>query len=944
MSTEMSSTFEFHKLNPISLFEAIPGNHLLVQNDFPNLQIIAATPGYLEATGLTKEVLIGKRLFEAFPTNEHPESTQGNDLRSSFLHASTSKEPHFLPKYRYDVKNELGIVTEKHWKISNKPVLGSGNDVTHIVQTWEDITAKVQSERLRRDQNGMKHAYHLLMQAPIAIQIFSGADLMIELAHPPTLELWSRDGEVIGRPFLDVLPELRGEGYDVIMKQVMQDGTPRYFYEVPLALNRKGKTTPGYFNFIYQPYYEEDLKKASGLLVFATEVTEQVRDRKALEQSQRNLRNMILQAPVAMCILKKPDYTVDIANERMFELWGKQAAEVLHRPIFDGLPEAKDQGLEALLEQVSTSGQSYTATEMPVILPRQGKTETTYLNFVYEPIYDINGVFSEIMVVAIEVTEQVITRQTIERSEARFRSLIEEAPVATCLFVGRELKIEVANQMMIDVWGKGPGVMGLPLADALPELKGQVFLPLLAELFDTGKTYEAKGGRADLTVNGILTTFYFDYTFKPLKDKNGKVYAIMEIAIDVTEQVLSRQMVEEAQEALRGAVEIAQLGTWSIDVATGGLNYSDRLIEWFGYDPSSQDYNEVIPILSEEDRERVAAAVASALAPGSIGKYDETYSVISPRTGQRRILRAQGKVVHDHRGNAVRMIGAAQDVTIQHELQLALENEVQERTEALAVAFKELQERNNELQEVNKALDHLNKELERSNDNLEEFAYGVSHDLKEPVRKIHMFTSQFEDLRSGQLNESEIMTFSRIKNATERMRSLIDDVLTFSQVSKQPLKMESVDLNDKLQQVIEDLELQILEKQAELSIGVLPVVDGFNRQLEQLFQNLIANALKYCKADIPPKIKIKASFKWIEGKQYHLIDVIDNGIGFDQQYAQKIFQIFARLHGKAEYSGTGVGLSIAKKVVENHKGFISARSVPGEGSIFSVFLPCVHDI
>jgi PAS domain-containing protein len=182
------------------------------------------------------------------------------------------------------------------------------------------------------------------MQAPTAIHIFKGPDLTIELANAPTLALWGREGDVTGKPFLEVLPELNGQGYDVMMQEVIQTKKPKSFYEVPLALERKGKTETGYFNFIYQPYYEEDWTKASGVLVFAT-----------------------------------------------------------------------------------------------------------------------------------EVTEQVLARKSVVESEAKFRALIEKAPVATCLFVGREMVIEIANEAMIQVWGKGPGVIGKPLAEALPELKGSAF-------------------------------------------------------------------------------------------------------------------------------------------------------------------------------------------------------------------------------------------------------------------------------------------------------------------------------------------------------------------------------------------------------------------------------------------------------------------------------------
>ena len=138
---------------------------------------------------------------------------------------------------------------------------------------------------------------------------------------------------------------------------------------------------------------------------------------------------------------------------------------------------------------------------------------------------------------------------------------------------------------------------------------------------------------------------------------------------------------------------------------------------------------------------------------------------------------------------------------------------------------------------------------------------------------------------------------------------------------------------------LEDLELDIAEKKATIHVGHLPVINGYRRQLQQVFQNLIGNALKYSKKDEPPVININSKEILEKGKPYHAISIQDNGIGFEQEFAEKIFQMFTRLHGRAEYVGTGVGLAIVKKVVENHNGFIRVESIPGKGSTFFVYLP-----
>lgn len=182
------------------------------------------------------------------------------------------------------------------------------------------------------------------------------------------------------------------------------------------------------------------------------------------------------------------------------------------------------------------------------------------------------------------------------------------------------------------------------------------------------------------------------------------------------------------------------------------------------------------------------------------------------------------------------------------------------------------------------------------------------------------------------------------------MRSLIDDLLTYSNTSLGVTGFEEVDLNASIQEVLEDMEVTILEKGAHVHVQDLPKVMGDRRQLRQLFQNIIGNGLKYNKKGIPPHVNITA--KRIQGSEteaeipeergselFYLIEVTDNGIGFDSDDAERIFRLFQRLHGKAEYEGTGVGLAIVQQVVENHKGYVWADSMPGEGATFKVLLP-----
>lgn len=242
-------------------------------------------------------------------------------------------------------------------------------------------------------------------------------------------------------------------------------------------------------------------------------------------------------------------------------------------------------------------------------------------------------------------------------------------------------------------------------------------------------------------------------------------------------------------------------------------------------------------------------------------------------------------------------------------------------------------------------------DLKRSNESLEEFTRAASHDLKEPIRKVQFFAARLHSKLEGRLTEEEKGMMDRLENSAARMKLLVDDLLEYSHVNAQPTAtMEDIDLNQKIKLVQCDLELLITEKKAAIHASLLPRIRGNRRQIQQLFHNLLNNAVKYARPDVSPVVTITA--RQVSGmasglavtpqdadRLFHLIEVQDNGIGFEQEYADKIFNVFTRLHGNTEYAGTGVGLAIVRKVVENHHGYIAAESRPGEGTRFRVLLP-----
>jgi light-regulated signal transduction histidine kinase (bacteriophytochrome) len=233
-------------------------------------------------------------------------------------------------------------------------------------------------------------------------------------------------------------------------------------------------------------------------------------------------------------------------------------------------------------------------------------------------------------------------------------------------------------------------------------------------------------------------------------------------------------------------------------------------------------------------------------------------------------------------------------------------------------------------------------ELSRSNDELEQFAFVASHDLQEPLRKIQAFGDRLKTKCNGVLPPETLDYLDRMQGASARMRTLIDDLLTFSRVIRNSQPFASVELGQVAREVLADLEVRIERSGGRVEVGELPCIEADATQMRQLLLNLIGNALKFQPPGGHPVVKVFArTFASIAGEQYSELTVQDNGIGFEEQYAEKIFAVFQRLHGRGEYEGTGVGLAICRRIADRHQGSIVAQSQPGKGATFIVTLP-VH--
>jgi two-component system CheB/CheR fusion protein len=290
----------------------------------------------------------------------------------------------------------------------------------------------VESERklqqLLRELAGSEHKIrNMVASAPFPIGVYVGREMRIELVNQSILDVWGKGNDVVGKTYHEVLPELKGTGIYEQLDRVFMEGRPFHARNQRVDLVVNGRLQPFYFNYSFTALYNDE-GRIYGVMNTAAEVTDVVTAKQKIEQSERNLHNMILQAPVAMCIMLGPQHVITVANTLMIELWGKPGQDVMNKPVFEALPDAGNQGLEEVLNQVYVSGETFSAYERPVHLLRNGQWDVVYQNFVYEPYKDENGLVQGIIAITIDVTQQVLARHRTEENEKRFRFLLNAMP------------------------------------------------------------------------------------------------------------------------------------------------------------------------------------------------------------------------------------------------------------------------------------------------------------------------------------------------------------------------------------------------------------------------------------------------------------------------------------------------------------------------------------
>lgn len=883
-------------------FKVIPATSVLLLPDVPTFTILEVTENFLQAYQLKEADVIGKGMFEIYP----------------FLDDTTNEcmQEH-KEVLKQLVKNHLQDNQANHAHDGlNRPVFDTNGNLNFIIHTRNPVTEQIDRHTLGLFQNFLQTLPQVVWTNFPNGQVnfynhrwytYTGIPEQQKIMHHWKDYLHPDDRQEFIKKYESAI---QNETVSITECRFKRENGDYHWHLIRISPVRNNSQEIWLWS------------------VISTDIHERKNSKEELHKSEHRYRTLIEESTVATGLYIGREIKIQYANDIMLRYWGKDHS-VIGKPIMEAIPELEGQPFLGLLQQVYDTGESYVGEEQRADLIVDGKLQTYYFNFTYKALRDKHGSIYGIHHMSLNVTDQVLIRKKIQESEERFRLMVQQSPVAMLVFRGENMVFETINKEMLTLVGRDDSIIGKPALEAMPELESQPVWRIIMDVYSTGESYFGDEFPVQLIKNGKPELGYYSFSYIALKEQ-GTITGILHVAVDVTAQVKARMQAEDKEAEFRHLVMVVPVGMCIAslnpinveDVNESFLEFTGKTKEEFKRSPSC-------PV--EKDSYEYVEILEDIFKTGN-SHHSEENEITIKRNGKEETVYVSYEYVpiKDRSGIVKKVIILAIEVTDQVKLRKKIQTAVLERTRELG---------------------EVNRNLQQSNAELAQFAYIASHDLQEPLRKISTFAQMLE-LSLDQVSETTKDYLNKISSSTSRMSKLINDVLAYSQLGQKNQLYEMIDLTQIVKGVVTDYELLIEQKRATISYSNLPTVQAISLQMTQLFGNLLSNALKYSSKTQKPVITISATLLTTElaasffilktNSTYFQIDFKDNGIGFKQEYADRIFNIFQRLHGKTEFAGTGIGLAMCKKIVENHHGYIFASGAPDAGATFTILLPVIQ--
>ena len=565
-----------------------------------------------------------------------------------------------------------------------------------------------------------------------------------------------------------------------------------------------------------------------------------------------------------------------------------------------------------------------------------------------------------------DITDRKKAQRKVEESEHRYHNMIYSSPSMIAIFKGEDMIIEIANDAILNSWDKDKNIIGKSIFTVLPEIIVQGFDKLLLKVYKTGTAHHSYETPITLLRHGKEELIYYSFVYQPQRNVNGEIEGVAVIATEVTPQAILNKQIKESEENFRQLAELIPEKISKADADGNVFFYNQNWINYTGLSNEELKDNGWKKIMHPDELDEINKRWEHSIKTGH--NFEMEIRLLNKKGAYKWHL-SRVIAVKDDKGKIRKWLGTATEIQEQVHQRELLEKAVIKRTTELYKANKKLifesserEKRAAELVIANTKLVHESSEKEKRaeelvkmNKELEAFAYVSSHDLQEPLRKIQTFAGRILEKENEKLSVNGKKYFLIMQDSAKRMQTLIEDLLAFSGLTTAERKFEICDLNNIIKKIKTELKETIKEKHATIEATELCRVNVIVFQFHQLMQNLISNALKFSRPKHPPHIIIKSNIiegsklknhnlalpaGWVSSeKKYCHITVSDNGIGFEKEFSEKIFEVFQKLHGKEEYAGTGIGLAIVRKIVDNHNGIITATSKLNKGTTFDIFIP-----
>jgi signal transduction histidine kinase len=824
-------------------------------------------------------------------------------------------------------------------------------EALHVAQATEQA-ARAAAEHQRGELE------RVFEQAPVAIAVYRGPTYTIELANPTVARLWGRTREqLLGKGLFEALPEVAGLGYEQLLDEVMATGIPHVAQAMEAQHEREGRLDTVYWDFVYVPMRAAD-GATNGVMVVATEVTAQVLARRQAEQltqelearvqartreladQQRLLDQILAQVPAAITTLRGPDHRFTFANERYQQL--VEGRVRVGQTVAETLPEVAEQGFIELLDNVYHTSQTFEGKEIAILLaPSGGVPVQHYLDFTYQPMLDEHGQTQGLLVFAVDVTESVRTRRQADTMQAALLAaaqhraqerqdllaLFEQAPVAIALLREPDHRLDYTNALFEQLFPSTQG-RGRPAAEVYLDPAMTQVLGRLDSVYQSGEQYQS--GETRLPTALPQAPRYVTFACQAYYEQ-GRVAGVAVFVHEVTEQVLARQQREAQQQLVETVFEQSPVAIAIMRGPELRVELANPAVAaiW-GRDPAQvlgRPYFEAMPDTAGQGFEQILADVLTTRQPFTITEAPVRLARAHKGLPTQAFVNFIFQALPDATGQPVGLIASGIEVT---EQVLARQQIEQSRRQVEAL--------NQELAASNEQLQELNRQLTRTNVDLDTFVYTASHDLKAPITDVEgLLKALGETLPPPVLQEVEVAQLLRLLDRTvSRFLTTIDQLADLARLQRlydepaEPVAMAPV-----VAEVLQDLAPAIRTAAAQVQVEVPAAlhVAFTSAGLRSVVYNLLSNAVKYSDPGRLVQVWVRATVQ----PGVVVLTVRDNGLGLTDAQQQRLFGAFQRLH--THVAGTGVGLYMIKRLIENADGTITVQSQPNVGTTFTVTLP-----